>query len=72
MQASRNQFFTDTNSHNQMICVDHQSRISEARAFFCKENSPDTDFMNDPCRQEDRLLKLCSSTGIAGEVHSAT
>ena len=39
MQASRNQFFTDTNSHNQVICVDHQSRISEAQAFFCKENN---------------------------------
>ena len=39
MQESRNQFFTDHNNHNQVICIDHQSRISEAKSFFCKENN---------------------------------
>mmetsp|Transcript_3037 Transcript_3037/g.4970 ORF Transcript_3037/g.4970 Transcript_3037/m.4970 type:complete len:231 (-) Transcript_3037:904-1596(-) len=32
-------------------------------SLFCDENRPDTDFMKDPCRQEDSFLKLCSFPG---------
>ena len=39
MQASRNQFFTDHNNHNQLICVDHKTRASEARHYYCQLNS---------------------------------
>ena len=36
MQASRNQFFTDHNNHNQLICIDHDTRVSEARDHYCQ------------------------------------
>ena len=36
MQASRHQFFTDHNNHNQIICIDDKTRTLEARQYYCE------------------------------------
>ena len=36
MQASRNQFFTDHNNHNQLICIDNETRRCEAREYYVR------------------------------------
>mmetsp|Transcript_955 Transcript_955/g.1479 ORF Transcript_955/g.1479 Transcript_955/m.1479 type:complete len:215 (-) Transcript_955:958-1602(-) len=41
---------------------------SSSFSLFCDENRPDTDFMKDPCRQEDSFPKLCSFSGDTGAV----
>lgn len=39
MEASREQFFSDQNTTNQVICIDHETRIEDARAFYLAENN---------------------------------